>query len=84
VASITYTLLRVTAPVPVSVRIYDLSGALVRQVYAGHDSVGEHARRWDGTDTTNHLVAPGIYLYRIRVDLQVETETASGAISVVY
>ena len=41
VLNISYTLLRVTAPVPVSVAIYDLSGALIKQVYAGDDSVGE-------------------------------------------
>ena len=35
VLNVSYTLLRVTAPVPVSVGIYDLSGALVKQVYAG-------------------------------------------------
>ena len=84
VLNISYTLLRVTAPVPVSVAIYDLSGALIKQVYAGDDSVGEYARTWDGTDGSNRRVVPGIYLYRLAVDLHTETEVSSGIISVVY
>ena len=84
VLTISYTLLRVTAPVPVSVAIYDLSGALIKQVYAGDDSVGEYARFWDGTDGSNRRVAPGIYVYRLAVDLYTGTEVSSGIVSVVY
>ena len=84
ILTISYTLLRVTAPVPVSVAIYDLSGALIKQVYAGDDSVGEYARFWDGTDGFNRRVAPGIYLYRLAVDLYTGTEVSSGIVSVVY
>ena len=84
VLTISYTLLRVTAPVPVSVGIYNLSGALVKQVYAGEDSIGEYARSWDGTDRSNRLVAPGIYLYRLAVDLHTAREVRSGIVSVVY
>ena len=84
VLTITYTLLRVTAPVPVSVAIYDLSGTLIKQVYAGDDPIGEYARTWDGTDGSNRRVAPGLYIYRLAVDLYTETEISSGIISVVY
>ena len=84
ILTISYTLLRVTAPVPVSVAIYDLSGALIKQVYAGDDSVGEYARFWDGTDGSNRRVAPGIYIYRLAVDLYTGTEVSSGIVSVVY
>ena len=82
--SISYALLRVTAPVPVSVAIFDLSGALVKRVYAGDDPIGEHTRPWDGTDRANRLVAPGIYVYRIEVDLATEKEGRSGVVSVAY
>ena len=82
--NISYTLLRITAAVPVSIGIYDLSGSLVKEVYSGEDSIGEYNRFWDGTDDQSELVAPGIYLYRIRVDLQTEEEVQSGVIAVVY
>jgi hypothetical protein len=84
VVNICYTLLRVTAAVPVSVSIFDLSGTLVKQVYAGDDSVGEYARTWNGTDRSNRLVTPGLYVYRIVVDLDTEKEVSSGVVSVVY
>ena len=84
VVNISYTLLRVTAAVPVSIEIYDLSGALVKEVYSGEDSIAEYNRFWDGTDEQRQLVAPGIYLYRIRVDVQTEEEVQSGVIAVVY
>ena len=71
-------------PVPVSVGIYDLSGALVKQVYAGDDPIGEHAHLWIGTDRANRLVAPGIYLYRVAVDLHTGKEVGSAIVSVVY
>ena len=82
--NISYTLLRITAAVPVSIEIYDLSGSLVKEVYSGEDSIGEYNRFWDGTDDQSELVAPGIYLYRIRVDVQTEEEVQSGVIAVVY
>ena len=84
VLNISYALLRVTAPVPVSVAVYDLSGALVKQVYSGEDSIGEHVRTWDGTNRSKRPVAPGIYLYRIEVDLHTDKEVRSGVVSVVY
>ena len=81
---ISYTLLRVTAPVPVSIGIYDLVGELVREVYSGDDPIGAHVRSWDGRDRSNRLVPPGICLYRIRADLQAEPEIASGTVAVAY
>ena len=84
VLNISYALLRVTAPVPVSVAVYDLSGALVKQVYSGEDSIGEYTRTWDGTDHSERPVTPGIYLYRILVGVQTEKEVWNGTVSIVY
>ena len=81
---IAYTLLRVTTPVPVSIGIYDLSGSLVKEVYSGEDAIGEYERSWDGTDGQNQLVAPGIYIYRIKVDVQTQEEIQSGVVAVAY
>ena len=84
---ISYDLLKVTAPVPVSVDIYDLSGLLIKNVYSGVDPAGEYtgedARVWDGRGSGDNLVPPGIYLYRISVEAEQE-ETESGTVSVVY
>ena len=67
-----------------SLEIYDLSGRLVRRVYEGVDSVGEYSHAWDGRDDSNGLVPPGLYLYRLVVDVQPEKETSSGVVAVAY
>ena len=84
VVNISYKLLRVTSSVPVSIEIFDLSGRLMKQVYMGDDPLGEYSHNWDGTDNSNSLVPPGLYLYRISADLQSELETNSGIFSVAY
>jgi gliding motility-associated-like protein len=84
IVNLSYTLLRVTAPIPVSIEIFDLSGKLVKQVYSGDDPIGEYSHPWDGTNNSNRLVPPGIYLYRIAVDVQSEQEVHRGILSVVY
>ncbi len=84
VAHISYKLLRVTSQVPVSVEIFALSGRLVKQIYAGDISIGEYSHPWDGTDRSNRLVPPGLYVYRIAVDIQSEEGIKSGVIAVAY
>ncbi len=84
VVDISYKLLRVTSAVPVSLEIYDLSGRLVRRVYEGENPVGEYSHVWDGRDDSNGLVPPGLYLYRLVVDVQSGREISSGVVSVAY
>ena len=84
VANISYKLLRVTSAVPVVIEVFDLSGRLVKQVYAGDDPLGEYSHVWDGTDRANRLVPPGLYLYRIAADVQSQHETNNGILSVAY
>ena len=55
-----------------ALRIYTLSGRLVRQLEARHlDSplrVGWNTLRWDGRDEDGDRVATGVYLYRVRIE----------------
>ncbi len=82
VANISFKLLRVTAAVPVSIEIFDLSGRLVRRVYSGNDLLGEYVHTWDGTDNSNRLVPPGMYFFRLQAHAQSEIETAAGVVCV--
>ena len=84
VVNISYKLLRLTSAAPVALEIYDLSGRLVRRVYEGEDPVGEYNHEWDGRDDLNERVPPGLYLYRLVVDVQSEKEASSGVVSVAY
>ena len=67
------TEIRVTMPAdasgvedPVSVRVYSVTGALVRALYDGA-ATGDFAVRWDGTDRSGVHVASGTYYAQIRV-----------------
>ena len=70
---ISYEMLKVSVSAPVTIRVLDLGGRLVHEVYSGHDDAGRHVHAWDGRDLTRRPVAPGLYL------CQVETDTEKGS-----
>jgi hypothetical protein len=56
---------QLAAGADVSVRIYDLAGALVRDLLNQNVPAGRHQVSWDGTDR-NHLRVPsGLYFLRV-------------------
>ncbi|MEZ5063469.1 MAG: FlgD immunoglobulin-like domain containing protein [bacterium] len=58
---------------PVSVRVYDVSGRLVRDLLDELRPAGRHAIAWDGRDDAGSETAAGIYFLRL--------ETGDGALS---
>jgi hypothetical protein len=50
----------------VSLKVYDLRGALVRTLVAGEMPAGTHQVVWDGTSDAGRAVASGIYFYETR------------------
>jgi hypothetical protein len=79
-----YDVTSLTSGAAVAVRVFDLAGGLVRQVYAGSDRNGRYARTWDGTDDQGRIAPPGIYIFRITVDADAGHEELSGTVAVVY
>jgi len=62
------TLIRYVVPSPgahVSLRIYDVSGRLVKTLHDGFTSSGLHAAAWDGTNLHGQSVSSGVYFYRL-------------------
>ncbi|MFH1501598.1 MAG: M6 family metalloprotease domain-containing protein, partial [Candidatus Eisenbacteria bacterium] len=49
----------------VTLRVYDVSGRLVRTLENGHRPAGRYTAHWDGTDSTGAPVASGVYFYRL-------------------
>lgn len=61
-AQFTFTL---TQEATVSIRLYDLSGNLVRRISDIHCGAGYNALPWDGTSDKNDALAGGAYVYEI-------------------
>ena len=61
-------LLRFGIPVAAAtdIRIFDATGRTVCRIDAGVLAAGAHELTWDGRDEAGKLVAPGIYLVRVR------------------
>jgi len=45
----------------VSLKIYDLSGKLIRTLFEGSIAAGDIQKDWDGRDDSGHYVVPGVY-----------------------
>jgi len=76
---INFSLLRLTAAVPVAFEIYDLGGRLVTRIVE-ETTAGRHTVVWRGLDQSGALVPPGIYLMRLDVDV----DSASGGATSVH
>jgi hypothetical protein len=50
---------------PVGIRVYDLSGRLVRTLASGRHEPGMHESTWDGLDQAGHVLGDGIYFCRM-------------------
>jgi hypothetical protein len=59
--------LRLDEASPVTFLIYDIQGREVCRVVDRFFQPGEHQLVWDGRDATGSSVAPGIYLYRVKL-----------------
>ena len=62
---------------PVSLRVFDLSGQLVRELIAGETrDAGRHEVVWFGRDDQGRALASGTYLYRLQAGEYAETRRA--------
>ncbi|MGQ9609334.1 MAG: choice-of-anchor D domain-containing protein [bacterium] len=62
---------KLSTPGEVSIKIYSLSGQLVRRIDLGYKSMGDYTSKdkavyWDGTNNSGEKVSSGIYFYEIR------------------
>ena len=81
--TINYDLTRLIDGARTTVRVYDLAGRLVKEEVKNYKS-GRYSWRWDGTDLSEKVVPPGIYLFRLAVDTDTGDEKMSGTVAVVY
>ena len=67
--SIDFTVRRLSGVRPVTVRIYDLSGRLMRRLDVQKPLVaGRYVLDWAAEDQQGQVVPPGIYILRVDID----------------
>ena len=69
------TLIRYSVPAAsgVTLRIYDVSGRVVRTLADSNHPAGDYERAWDGRDEHGTAVAAGVYFYRLSTGAQTLT-----------
>ncbi len=82
--AIRYDITNIARPAPVEILIRDLSGRLVRRLYAAADLSGRFARGWDGRDAAGALVPPGTYVFSVELRAGTGTQRQLGVVGVVY
>ena len=68
--AIRYTL---SEPGYVTLKVYNVIGQEITTLVEARQAAGMHTITWDGLDRQGYGLASGVYLYRLRVDEQVET-----------
>jgi hypothetical protein len=53
-------------PGEVSLKVYDITGRLVRTLVAGEKKAGIYSIHWNGRDSQGKKVSSGIYFYRLQ------------------
>jgi hypothetical protein len=61
---------------PVTIRVHDITGRLVRTLADQAVSAGYHRIVWDGRDDRGQMVSSGLYLIRIRAGTMTHTKRA--------
>jgi hypothetical protein len=56
-----------SGPENISIRIYDVSGQLVKEINKEHNQAGEYEVIWDGSNNNGEKISSGIYFYRLSV-----------------
>jgi hypothetical protein len=64
----------------VAVEVYNTLGVRVKLVGEGLFQAGFHEMTWDGQDSSSEAVKPGMYLYRLKVSQNGETQTITSRI----
>jgi len=83
-AFIRYSLLQLTRKRPVSVRIYDLFGNVLREFPSELRESGRYVVLWDGKDDSGRLVPPGAYIVRVYLETDSGEESKARVVCVVY
>lgn len=81
---LSYILLKLTRPAIAYLDIFALDSSSLIRVDGGIQLTGNQAYQWDGRDEKGALVAPGLYLYRMRIEADEGDIERRGVVGVIY
>ena len=82
---LSFTIVKVMIPRQIRVRVYRLSGAVVREVFSEGGIAGEYRGVvWDGRDGSGRLVSPGLYVCEVHVQGDEGNDRVVRTIGVAY
>ena len=81
--TVEFDLLNLTAAVPVSIELFDLSGRFLGTVHEAAHANGRFTAMWDGK-IDGHLLSPGLYIASLRVEADRQTDRAERIVALVY
>lgn len=58
---------------PVSVKVYNLAGQMIRELAVGAAAAGDHSVAWDGRGADGRRVSAGVYFVRLNIGGQAAT-----------
>ncbi|MBT5805077.1 MAG: hypothetical protein HOI20_26100 [Gemmatimonadetes bacterium] len=79
-----FNLLQLLEPVPVALEVFDLSGRRVEAIFSQDRGIGPAEYRWDGRLADGGAVAPGMYVWVLRVRADAFEEVHTGVVGVAY
>jgi len=82
-ATATLSLLNVLVPRPLHLKVFDLSGRLVKAVEQ-EGKAGQQHLLWDGRNHRDQLVPPGVYIIEVGVEGDAGSKTTRQLVSVAY
>ena len=74
----TAILVRLVDAAPLTVRVFDIAGHLVRTLFTGEQGGGSFSAQWDGTNAARQQMPPGIYLFRVDLATDAKEEAVRG------
>jgi Ca-activated chloride channel family protein len=75
ITRISFTVPEDLADRKVALKIYDVFGRIVKVVFEGNISAGQHEFVWDGRNDSGELQPNGVYVYRLEADSTVLSNT---------
>jgi hypothetical protein len=64
---------QISMPGAVQIKVYDLSGQVVRKLTNSYHTAGRYTVSWDGTNEQTDIVSSGVYLISLQTEITTET-----------